>query len=81
MFWHIIDTKLTKSPILHPYGDGNKNLINRMILHILIMHKFKNPHAWEESHPYVQHKYNNTLHSFINHDLFGVPRVSTINPS
>jgi hypothetical protein len=34
-----------------------------MIVHILHMYNSKNPRTWDESLPYVQHSYNQALHS------------------
>jgi hypothetical protein len=43
-----------------------------MIVHIMSMYNSKHPHTWDESLPYVQHSYNNTLHSSIDHSPFQV---------
>jgi hypothetical protein len=34
-----------------------------MIVHILRMYNYKNPHTWDESLPYVQNIYNKAIHS------------------
>jgi hypothetical protein len=61
--WSMLDTKLTKSTTFHPQIDGQKEVINRMIVHIFLMYNSKNPRTWDESLPYVQHSYNRALHS------------------
>ena len=43
-----------------------------MIIHILCMYNSKHPHTWDESLPYVQHSYNEALHSSTNHSPFQV---------
>ena len=39
----MLDTKLTKSAAFHPQTDGQTEVINRMIAHILCMYNSKNP--------------------------------------
>ena len=34
------------------------------------MYHSKHPHTWDESLPYVQHSYNQTLHTTIGHSPF-----------
>ena len=53
----------------HPQTDGQTEVVNWMIEHILRMYNSKNPHTWDESLPYVQHSYNWSLHSSISHSL------------
>jgi hypothetical protein len=56
--WSLLDTKLTKSMTFHPQKDGQTEVVNRMIVHILCMYNSKHPCTWDESLPYVQHSYN-----------------------
>jgi hypothetical protein len=74
-----MDTKLTKSTSFHPQTDGQTEVVNKMIVHIMRMYKYKNPHTWDESLPYVQHRYNQSLYSSIGHNPFssvlGVPTI------
>ena len=70
--WSLLDTKLTKSTAFHPQTDGQTEVVNRMIVHILRMYKSKNPRTWDESLPYVQHSYNRALHSSTGHNPFQV---------
>jgi hypothetical protein len=37
----------------HPQTDGQTEVVNRMIVHILHMHNSKHPGTWDESLPYV----------------------------
>jgi hypothetical protein len=70
--WLMIDTKLTKSIAFHAHNDGKTKVVNMMIFHILRMYSSKNPHTWDEILPYVQHRYNRSLHKFIGHKIFQV---------
>jgi hypothetical protein len=68
----MLDTKLTKSTAFHPQTDGQTEVVNRMIVHILCMYNSKHPCTWDESLPYVQHSYNRALHSSTSHNPFQV---------
>jgi hypothetical protein len=52
--------------------DGQTEVVNRMIVHILRMYNSNHPHTWNESLPYVQHSYNRALHSSTDHSPFQV---------
>jgi hypothetical protein len=67
-----LDTKLKKSTSFHPQTDGQTEVVNRMIVHILHMYNSNNPHTWNESLPYVQHSYNMALHSSTSRSPFQV---------
>jgi hypothetical protein len=56
----------------HPQTDGQTEVVNRMIVHILRMYNSKHPRTWDESLPYVQHSYNRALHSSTSHNPFQV---------
>jgi hypothetical protein len=76
-----LDTKLTKSTAFHLQTDGQTEVVNQMILHILRMYNYKHPHTWDESLPYVQDSYNKALHSSIDHIPFQVGLVfQTMGP-
>ena len=68
----MLDTNLTKSTAFHPRTDGQTEVVNRMIVHILRMYNAKHPCTWDESLPYVQHSYNRALHSSTEHNPFQV---------
>ena len=68
----MIDTMLTNSTAFHPQIDGQTEVVNKMIVHILCMYNSKHPRTWDESLPYVQHSYNWVLHSSTNHNPFQV---------
>ena len=68
----MLDTKLTKSTTFHPQADGQIEVINRMIIHILCMFNSKHPHTWDESLSYVKKNYNWAPHSSTGHNPFQV---------
>ena len=68
--WSFMDTKLTKSTSFHPQTDGQTEVVNRMIVHILRMYNSKHPRTWDKSLPYIQHSYNRALHRSIGHNHF-----------
>jgi hypothetical protein len=70
--WSLLDTKLTKSTTFHPQTDGQTEVVNRMIVHILRIYNSKHPRTWDEILPYVQHSYNSAMHSSIDHNPFQV---------
>jgi hypothetical protein len=72
ILWSLLDTKLTKSTTFHPQTDGQTEVVNRMIVHILRIYNSKHPRTWDESIPYVQHSYNQALHSSTGHNPFQV---------
>jgi len=51
--WSRLDTKLTKSTAFHPQTNDQVEVVNRMIVHILLMYNSKHPRTWDESLPYV----------------------------
>ena len=57
----MLDTNLIKSTTLHPQTDGQTEVVNKMIIHILCTYNSKHPRTWDESHPYVRHNYNRAL--------------------
>jgi hypothetical protein len=66
-------TPISLNPLLStPQTDGQTEVFNWMIMHILCMYNSKHPHTWDESLPYVQHSYNRSLHSSTGHIPFQV---------
>jgi hypothetical protein len=43
-----------------------------MIVYILCMYNSNHPRTWDESLPYVQHSYNQSLHRSTSHNPFQV---------
>jgi hypothetical protein len=70
ILWSLLDTKITKSTAFHPQTSNQTEVVNRMIVHILCMYNYKHPCTWDESLPYVQHRYKRALHSSTGHSPF-----------
>jgi len=70
--WSMLETKITKSTTFHPQTNGQTEVVNRMVIHIMRMYNSKHPHTWDESIPYVQHSYNKSLHNSTGHSPFQV---------
>lgn len=68
----MLDTKLTKFVTFYPQTDGQTELVNRMIIHIMCMYNSKHPRTWGESIPYVQHNYKRALHNSTCHNPFQI---------
>jgi hypothetical protein len=56
----------------HPQTDGQTEVVNQMIVHILHMSNSKHPRTWDEILPYVQHRYKRALHRSTGHNPFQV---------
>jgi hypothetical protein len=61
--WELMDTKLKKSTTFHPQTDGQTEVVNRTMVHLLRGYCNKHPKLWDEQLPYVQHAYNHAMHS------------------
>ena len=61
IMWSLMDTKMRKSIAFHPKIDGHIEVVNRMIVHILQMYKYKNPCTWYEILQYVQKNYKKDI--------------------
>ena len=68
--WSMLDTKLTKSTAFHPQTNGQTDVVNRMIIHILCMSNSKHPRTLDDSLPYFQHSHNQALHNLTGHSPF-----------
>jgi hypothetical protein len=61
--WKMMDTKLKRSTTFHPQTDGQTEVVNRTVVHLLRGYCGKHPKLWDEHLPYVQHSYNRAVHS------------------
>eukprot|EP00253_Pinus_taeda_P030700 PITA_30700 len=68
--WEMMDTKLKKSTAFHPQIDGQTEVVNRTIVHLLRGYCSKHPKLWDEHLHYIQHAYNRTKHSSTNTSPF-----------
>ena len=51
--WGLVDTKLKKSTTFHPQTDGQIEVVNRRVVHLLRGCCSKHPKLWDESLHYV----------------------------
>ena len=65
-----MDTKLKKSTTLHPQIDGQTEVVNRTIFHLLRGYCSKHPKLWDEQLHYIQHAYNREKNSSTNTSSF-----------
>ena len=61
--WELMDTKLKKSTTFHPQTDGQTEVVNQTVVHLLRGYCAKHPKLWDEQLHYVQHAYNRAIHS------------------
>jgi hypothetical protein len=61
--WALMDTKLKKSTTFHPQTDGQTEVVNRTVVHLLRAYCSKHPKLWDEHLHYIQHAYNRAKHS------------------
>ena len=46
--WELMDTKLKKSTTFHPQTDGQTEVVNRTVVHLLLGYCAKHPKLWDE---------------------------------
>ena len=61
--WALMDTKLKKSTYFHLQIDGQIEVVNRTVVHLLRAYCNKHPKLWDEHLHYIQHVYNRAKHS------------------
>eukprot|EP00253_Pinus_taeda_P010211 PITA_10211 len=61
--WGFMDTKLKKSTLFHPQTDGQTEVVNRTVIHLLRGYCSKHPKLWDEHLHYIQHTYNRAKRS------------------
>ncbi|KAJ6990285.1 hypothetical protein NC653_018742 [Populus alba x Populus x berolinensis] len=67
--WAMMDTKLKRSTAFHPQSDGQTEVVNKTIVHLLRGYNARHPKTWDESIPFLQFAINHTLHSSTNKSL------------
>ena len=58
-----MDTKLKKSTTFHPQTDGQTEVVNRIVIHLLRGYCRKNPKLWDKNLHYIERVYNRGKHS------------------
>jgi hypothetical protein len=58
-----MDTKIKKNTSFHPQMDGQTEVVNITVVHILRGYCNKHPKLWDEHLHYIQHAYNRAKHS------------------
>jgi hypothetical protein len=61
--WALMDTKLKKSTTFHLQTDGQTEVVNITVVHLLCGYCSKHPKLWDEHLHYIQHAYNRAKHS------------------
>jgi hypothetical protein len=61
--WALMDTKLKKSTAFHLQTDGQTEMVNRTVVHLLRAYCGKHPKLWDEHLHYIHHAYNQAKHS------------------
>ena len=58
-----MDIKLKKSTAFYSQTDGQTEVVNKTIVHLLRGYFSKHPKLWDEQLYYIQHAYNRAKHS------------------
>ncbi|XP_038973019.1 uncharacterized protein LOC120105044 [Phoenix dactylifera] len=64
--WAKMDTKLKRSTAFHPQTDGQTEVVNRTIVHLLRGYNARHPKTWDDSIAFLQFAINHTVHSSTN---------------
>jgi hypothetical protein len=61
--WALMDIKLKNSTSFHPQIDGQIEVVNRTVVHLLRAYCSKHPKLWDDHLHYIQHAYICAKHS------------------
>jgi hypothetical protein len=61
--WALMDTKLKRSTTFPLQTDGQTEVVNRTVVHLLRAYCRKHPNLWDENLHYIHHAYNQAKHS------------------
>jgi hypothetical protein len=64
--WAMMDTKLKRSTAFHPQTDGQTEVVNRTVVHLLRGYNARHPKTWDESIPFLQFAINHAVHGSTN---------------
>lgn len=67
-----MDTKLKRSTAFHPHTDGQTEVVNKTMVHLLRGYNSKHPQTWDESLPSLQFAFNRVIHSSTQKSPFSV---------
>ncbi|GJX96113.1 transposon ty3-G gag-pol polyprotein [Tanacetum coccineum] len=62
-FSKMMDTKLKRSTMFHPQTDGQTEVVNRTVVHLLRGYNSKHPKTWDESVHFLQFAINHSIRS------------------
>ena len=60
--WSLMDTRLKKSMTFHPQTDGQTEVVNWTIVHMLRGYNSRHPKTWDENLSYLQFAFNRAIH-------------------
>jgi hypothetical protein len=58
ILWALMDTKLKKRIAFHPQTDGQTEVVNKTVVHLLHGYCSNHPKLWDEHLHYIHHAYN-----------------------
>jgi hypothetical protein len=61
--WELMDTRLRKSTTFHTKMDGQTEVVNKIVVHLLRAYCNKHPKIWDEHLCYVQYAYKRAKYS------------------
>jgi hypothetical protein len=70
--WELMDTKLKNSTNFHPQIEGQTEVVNIIVVHLIRGYYSKHPKLWDEKFPYIHHGYSHAMHSSTQKNRFEV---------
>ena len=65
-----MDTRLKKSTTFHPQTNGQTEIVNQTMVHMLRGYNSRYPKTWDESLPYLQFSFNRAIHGSLGKSPF-----------
>lgn len=69
--WEKMNPRLKRSTTFHPQTDGQIEVVNRALVHLLRGYNQKHPRTWDENFIYAQHPFNREVHTSTSKSPFG----------